>query len=250
MVLQLGIGYPTTAQTDTLLAHVYTLSALPVTKDSSRLTVQVMDGKTGLLSGLEVHLTLLEPGQSAHPPHTHTNTEELIIVKEGLLKVTVNGRTKLLSAGGLAFSLPGDEHDAVNAGKTRAGYYVIKYSRLLVNSDRGKGAGGSVIMDWTEPAVTATDRGERREFFNRPTALFDKFDMHVTTLNKRAVSHAPHTHLQEEMIIVKQGTISMQIADKFFPATAGDIIFLSSGIPHALRNTGAGTTTYFAFQWQ
>ncbi|HTL08265.1 MAG TPA: hypothetical protein VL307_08425, partial [Chitinophagaceae bacterium] len=69
------------AQGDTLPAHVYTLSALPVQKDSSRLRVQIMDGRTSLLSNLEAHVTILQPGQAAHPPHTHSNTEELLIVK-------------------------------------------------------------------------------------------------------------------------------------------------------------------------
>ena len=248
--LQITIAQTLLAQQDTLPAHVYNVATLPVTKDSSRLRIQIMNGKTLLLANLEAHITVLEPGQAAHPPHTHTNTEELIIVKEGLLKVTVKGKTKLLSAGGLALSLPGDEHGAVNAGKTKAVYYLIKYTMPAVNAQRGENAGGSVLMDWPEPAVEKTDKGERRQFFNRPTALFEKFDMHVTTLNKGAVSHPPHTHRQEEIILIMKGHVSMQIGDTFYPATVGDFIFLSSGIPHALKNAGDGQTTYFAFQWQ
>lgn len=244
------IAIAATAQHDTLPARVYNLQSLPVVKDSSRLRVQVMDGKTTLLANLEAHLTVLEPGQQAHPPHTHTNTEELIIVKEGIVAVTIKGKTKLLPAGGLALSLPGDEHGAINAGTTKAAYYVIKYTNLAVDALRGEKAGGSVLMKWTEPAVEKTDKGERRNFFIRPTALFEKFDMHVTTLNKGNVSHPPHTHKQEEIIIVQSGKVSMLIGDKHYPAEAGDIVFLSSQIPHALENVGDGPTTYYAFQWQ
>ena len=131
-----------------------------------------------------------------------------------------------------------------------ASYYVVKYTKTAINAERGQSAGGSVLIDWTEPVVTPTDKGERRQFFNKSTALFDKFDMHVTTLKEGEVSHPPHTHRQEEIIIVKTGTVSMQVAGKFYPAAAGDFIFLSSGIPHALQNTGREPTTYFAFQWQ
>lgn len=249
-LLQLTIACNLFAQHDSLPAHVYRLAALPVVKDSSRQRVQIMDGSTLLLSNLEAHLTILQPGQAAHPPHTHTNTEELIIVKEGLLKVTIKGQSKLLSAGGLALSLPGDEHGAVNAGTGTASYYVIKYTRPAVDAQRGQANGGSVLLNWTEPLVKATEKGERRDFFIKPTALFEKFDMHVTTLRKGEVSHPPHTHRQEEIIIVKTGTVTMQVGDKFYPASPGDIIFLSSGIPHALQNAGNGATTYFAFQWQ
>ena len=243
------IAFTTIAQ-DTLPARVYNLDKLPVTKDSSRLRIQIMDGKTTLLANLEAHLTILEPGQAAHPPHTHTNTEELIIVKEGVVAVTIKGVTKLLSAGGLAFSVPSDEHGAVNAGTSKAAYYVIKYTNPAPDAARGEKAGGSILMKWSEPAVEKTDKGERRNFFLRPTALFEKFDMHVTTLNKGNVSHPPHTHRQEEIIIIQSGTVSMQVGDKHYPAKAGDIVFLSSNIPHALENTGNGATTYFAFQWQ
>jgi (S)-ureidoglycine aminohydrolase len=238
------------AQQDTVPAHVYNLAQLAIVKDSSRLRIQMMDGRTSLLSNLEAHVTILQPGQSAHPPHTHSNTEELIIVKQGILKVTIKGKTKWLSAGGLALSLPGDEHAAINTGKAKAIYYVIKYTNAAVDAERGEKAGGSILMNWNEPATEKTDRGERRQFFNRPTALFEKFDMHATTLNKSMVSHLPHTHRQEEIILIRSGHVSMQIADKHYPAVAGDLIFLSSGVLHALENTGNGPCTYFAFQWQ
>jgi (S)-ureidoglycine aminohydrolase len=236
---------------DTLPARVYNLSKISVVKDSSRDRLQVMDGPTSILANLEVHLTTIEPGKAAHPPHTHADQEELIIVKEGIINMTIAGQSKLLPAGSVAYSLPGDEHGAVNAGKEKASYYVIKYAtRTPMNAARGRNAGGSILMDWKEPAVTKTDRGEKRQFYNRPTALFEKFDMHVTTLNKGAVSHLPHTHRQEEIILVKTGTISMQVGDKHYAATAGDIVFLPTGVLHALENTGNDSCTYYAFQWQ
>lgn len=236
---------------DTLPACVYNLGKIPIVKDSSRDRLQVMDGASSVLANLEVHLTTIAPGKAAHPPHTHTDQEELIIVKEGVINMTIAGKSKTLHAGGLAYSLPGDEHGAVNTGTSNASYYVIKYqTRTGVNADRGRNAGGSILTDWNEPAVDKTDRGERRQFYNRATALFEKFDMHVTTLNKDAVSHLPHTHRPEEIILVKTGNVSMQIGDKHYSAAAGDIVFLPTGVLHALENTGNSACTYYAFQWQ
>jgi (S)-ureidoglycine aminohydrolase len=250
VLLQCTVARTLIAQNNRVHARVYTLDALPVIKDSSRTRVQFMDGSTNLMANLEAHLTILQPGQAAHPPHIHADTEELIIVKEGQITVTIAGKSKQLGVGGLALSLPGDVHGAVNTGKKKAAYYVIKYTKPLVDTARGIAAGGSLLMDWPEPVVVPTGKGERRQFFNRPTALFDTFDMHVTTLRDGELSHPPHTHRQEEIIIVKEGNVTMQIDDKVYPARPGDLIFLSSGIPHALQNTGKTTTTYFAFQWQ
>ena len=251
LLLQTTIAHTLLDQQDTLPARVYNLNKMPPVKDSSRYRLQVMDGKTSVLANLEVHLTTLEPGKAAHPPHTHTNQEELIIVKSGLLTVTIKGKSKQLSAGGIAYSFPGDEHGAVNTGKTKASYYIVKYTtHNAVDTERGEKAGGSILMNWNEPKAEKTDRGERRQFFNQPTALFEKFDMHVTTLSKGNVSHLPHTHRQEEIILVKAGTISMQVGDRHYAATVGDIVFLPTGVLHALENTGNGPTTYYAFQWQ
>lgn len=239
------------AQTDSLPSKVYYIQSIPVIKDSSRNRIQIMAGYTPYLSNLEAHITILEPGKSAHPPHKHASTEELIIVKEGKLKVTIAGKTKILGSGGVAMAMPGDLHGAVNADTKETSYYLLKYTTR--NADAAvasKKAIASLLVDWSEVKVQATDRGFRREQFIQPTVLFEKFDMHATTLKQGEVSHAPHTHRQEEIIIVRKGNIEMQIGDQFYKAAPGDLIFLNSSIPHALKNLGDEECEYFAFQWQ
>ena len=238
------------AQNDSLLSHVYNWNSLVVKNDSSRDRRQVLEGKTHSLAYLEIHTSTLEAGKAPHPPHTHTDMEELIIVKEGKLKVTINGVTTILDAGGVALALPGEEHGFENGGKTPATYYVLKFkARAPMNIERGKQAGGSFVIDWNKVVAQPTDKGMRRNLFDRPTSLFTKFEMHVTTLNAGEVSHAPHTHPQEEIVLLRKGDVQMQIGDEFFKAGPGDLIFLSSNKQHALKNTGAGQCEYYAFQW-
>jgi (S)-ureidoglycine aminohydrolase len=238
------------AQSDSLLSHVYNWSSLVVKNDSSRDRRQVLEGKTHSLAYLEVHASTLEAGKAPHPPHTHADMEELIIVKEGKLKVMINGVTTILDAGGVALALPGEEHGFENGGSTPATYYVLKFkARAPMNTDRGKQAGGSLVIDWNKVVAQPTDKGMRRNLFERPTALFAKFEMHVTTLNEGQISHPPHTHPQEEIVLLRKGDVQMQIGDEFFKAGPGDVIFLSSNKPHALKNTGSDQCEYYAFQW-
>jgi (S)-ureidoglycine aminohydrolase len=186
-----------------------------------------------------------------HPAHSHADMEELLIVKEGTLKATINGVTKLLGPGSVAVALPGDMHGFINAGSSQAVYYVLKFqTRARLNEQRGRAAGGSFVVNWDTLRVQPTDRGEKRELFDRQTALFAKFELHATTLNPGKVSHAPHVHRQEEIILLRKGNVEMQIGDKFYPAAAGDLVFLSSGVLHALKNTGTGPCQYYALQWQ
>jgi quercetin dioxygenase-like cupin family protein len=74
--------------------------------------------------------------------------------------------------------------------------------------------------------------------------------MHTTALNVGEVSHAPHTHIQEEVILVMRGNVEMQIGENFYEGVTGDLFFLSSNTPHALKNTGKDQCEYFAFQWR
>lgn len=74
--------------------------------------------------------------------------------------------------------------------------------------------------------------------------------MHVTTLNPAIKSHEPHTHEPAEIVIMMEGTTEMEIGDGIYPGQAGDIYFLGSNIPHAIRNTGSKSCMYLAFQWE
>jgi (S)-ureidoglycine aminohydrolase len=49
--------------------------------------------------------------------------------------------------------------------------------------------------------------------------------------------------------LIISGEASMQIGEEHKKASAGDLIFLGSQVPHALTNVGKGTVEYFAFQW-
>ena len=238
-------------QTDSLAPRVYEFSKLETVKEETRLRKQVLEGSTTSLSHFEVHSSTIPPGRSAHPPHVHDDVEELIIVKEGQIKITINGQSKIVGPGSIGFAMPGDPHGFENAGNTPATYYVLKYkSRLPMNAERAKQNGGSFILDWNALPMAKTEKGGRREFFNRPTSQLLKFEMHTTALNPGLDSHAQHTHKEEEIILLLRGNVTMHIANDFYHAGPGDVVFLPSQIPHALKNTGNEQCEYFAFQWR
>jgi len=230
---------------DSIISGVYHWNKLEPIKEDTRVRRQVLDGKTFALENFEIHASTLEPGKAPHPPHTHADQEELMIVKEGQVKITIAGQSKILGPGSIAFAMPGDEHGIENAGNKIATYYILKYKGKLPRE-----AGGSFMLDWNELKTNSTGKGYRRDFFNKATSQLAQFEMHTTALNKDSVSHAPHTHVQEEIILIIRGNVTMHIDGKLYPASPGDLVFLSSGIPHALLNTGKEQCEYFAFQWR
>ena len=237
-------------QTDSLAPAVYNWNKLEPKKEDTRIRKQILEGSTTSLSYFEIHTSTLEPGKAPHPPHTYTDQEELMIVKEGTVKITIGNTSKILGPGSMAFAMPCDEHGIENAGATTATYYILKYKGRIPNHERGKQAGGSFMLDWNELKTNNTSKGFRRDFFNRATSQLAQFEMHTTALNADSVSHAPHTHVQEEIVLILRGNVTMHIDGKLIPASPGDVVFLPSRIPHALLNTGKEQCEYFAFQWR
>ncbi|RYY24845.1 MAG: cupin domain-containing protein [Chitinophagaceae bacterium] len=236
---------------DSLPSRVYNLKSLIEGKKDAPATIPVMEGSTTSLSRFEVHSTTIKPGLVSHTRHSPADMEELIIVKEGKVKVTIKGTTKILDRGSIAYFMPGEEHSVENADAAPATFYVLEYkSKLPGDNARATKSGGSFMLGWNDVAFNKNEKGGRKNFFNRSTSQLEKFEMHTTALNPGLESHAPHTHKEEEIILILRGNVKMHIDGQLYPAEPGDVVFLASGIPHALLNTGKEQTEYFAFQWR
>ncbi|OQP66284.1 hypothetical protein A3860_12325 [Niastella vici] len=234
-----------------ITSKVFAWKDLIVQKDSSTYFMKMANGPTATLANLEMRVVELDPGRMPYPPRVHPDVEELIIVKEGNLKVTAIGNTTIIGPGGVALIMPGDEHSFENTGKVLTVYYILRFkTNTPINAERGKGAGGSFAGDWDNWSVQPTEKGERREVFDRFTAAFQKMELHVTSLNPGQVSHAPHKHPQEEIILIRKGNALALIGDGTQTATGGDLIFFSSNTLHSLKNTSTEPLEYFALQFQ
>ena len=108
---------------------------------------------------------------------------------------------------------------------------------------------GSSVFDWQTIEAKTTKTGARREFFDQPTATLDQLECHVTTLNPGEAPHAGHQHPEEELIIIKEGTIESVQNGVTKQAGPGSIIFEASNEMHSLRNVGKTSATYFVIKW-
>lgn len=229
---------------------VYAWGNAPVTKKATSEQRTLLEGSTVDFGHLKIHATTVPPHQAPHPAHRHPD-EELIIIKEGELTVTIAGKTKTLGAGSIALMMPGDEHGFENKGNAPTTYYIMRYeSKASADSVRGRQAGGSFWIDWKDVPFQPHDKGGIRRMFDRATAMTKRFEMHVTTLNQGLWSHPPHTHRAAEILLMIDNTAQESIDGKLHPAMVGDLIFLESNVPHAIQNTSRGSCTYFAFQFE
>lgn len=177
-----------------------------------------------------------------------TQLERFIIVKNGPVKVKMGDSSAILDRGSVLCIMPYDRA-VITAQNTTAQLYEMSYMAQQPNTERGKAAGGSFWLDWNKIAFQPHDKGGVRQFFDRKTVMLNRFDIHVTTMNPGLKSHEPHTHKNEEIILMLQGNAEMQIGTEKQKANAGDVVFLGSNVLHNLTNTGTVPAIYYAIQW-
>ena len=108
----------------------------------------------------------------------------------------------------------------------------------------------STVFDWNTFKETKTDVGFSRPVVRAPTPTLAELEMHVTTLNAGQTSHAPHQHPNEELIIVREGTVEALVLGEWKRIGAGSIIFQATNTLHTLRNVGSGPATYHVVNWK
>ena len=107
----------------------------------------------------------------------------------------------------------------------------------------------SCFFNWADMKVVPTKTGERRAIFDTPTPTLANLECHITTLNPGEVPHAPHRHADEELMIVKEGTLAAIQGDQTNTVTAGGIIFEAANELHGLINVGTNRATYFVIKY-
>ena len=107
----------------------------------------------------------------------------------------------------------------------------------------------STAWQWQDLQAKKTDVGELRAVVRQPTRTLDELEMHITTLNPHTASHPPHTHPNEEMVIVKEGTLQAHVNGKEIVVGAGGVLFYASMQPHAVQNIGDTPATYYVINW-
>jgi quercetin dioxygenase-like cupin family protein len=107
----------------------------------------------------------------------------------------------------------------------------------------------STVFDWKTFTATPNKTGEVRKVVQQPTATLDELEIHITTLNPGETPHAPHQHPDEELLIVKEGTVESLVNGELKRVGPGSIIFQAANQLHSIRNVGSVPATYHVIKW-
>lgn len=222
-----------------------------VTKADQRETRKFLEGATDEFDFFKAHVTTQQKGAKPRSVHAQKDIEELIIITEGSMKCTIGEKTTVLKAGSVMLIPPAIMQAVENAGNGPLTYYVFQFrSKKGVDTARSNKAGGALLQNIDTLVYTEKDGKGARKYFDRATAATERFEMHTTTLTKQGSSHAPHKHVETEIIFVTEGAAEMVIDGKTYKASKGDFIIAASGTLHAVSNASDSRCTYYAFKWR
>jgi mannose-6-phosphate isomerase-like protein (cupin superfamily) len=222
------------------------------------------DAPTATLNRLECHVTTLNPGMASHPPHHHPE-EEIVVIREGTVEALIDGKWIRVGPGSVVFNACNITHDMRNVGDIPAVYHVFEWHSSLTPartehgdtiedskidlSQATNGIMGPAAIDWNSVEVKTNGYRLSRKFFESRTATTDVLEFHATTVQPGEPARPPVQHAEEEVIVVKEGTVDALVKGEWKTVGPGSVIFNAANSPHAIRNAGTTPVTYFVLGW-
>lgn len=120
-------AFAVATQKPVLSSAIYHWNSIPAKTTASGSARSFFSGPTPTLENLEVHVTMLNPGQAPHLPHRHGH-EELLIIKQGTVEALMDGKWQAAGPGSVIFFASNQLHGVRNAGTEQAVYHVIGWT--------------------------------------------------------------------------------------------------------------------------
>ena len=233
-----------------LPSSVYEWKDLKVSKVKDGEVRQIIKSETKTLGMLDIFATTVDKGGKFKAGSFSGGQEEMMILKEGKVRLNQGGQVTVLNAGSVILFPPGVNRDFESVGDDKVSYYTFRWKSAAnhivdpkVNADQ------PVIYDWNKIEFKKTEKGGSRAIMRIPTRSLIELEMHTTTLNEGMTSHAEHLHPDEEIILVRFGTVNESIKGKPNVLGPGSLIFLAPNDMHGIQNAGKGQCEYYAIRW-
>jgi quercetin dioxygenase-like cupin family protein len=103
----------------------------------------------------------------------------------------------------------------------------------------------STVFKYEDLAVKQNGPNKGRAVLDTTTHGGFPVELHITQLAPGMAPHAPHSHVHEEILMLKNGILEATFAGKTTRLTPGSVIFVESNMEHGWRNPGTEPAEYF-----
>lgn len=107
----------------------------------------------------------------------------------------------------------------------------------------------SAIFDVDKIESQTNKSGSKKQVIDGRTTMLDMLECHISTVNPGQETHPPRPQVDEEMVIVKDGTLETLVDGKLQRVGPGSVIFAASGDPHGAKNVGDVPAVYYVIRW-
>jgi quercetin dioxygenase-like cupin family protein len=225
--------------------------SLPVRSTPIGQVRSVFSNSTPTLDKFEVHITTLRPGMLSHAVHHHP-WEEIILIKDGDVEVSINGQKHHAGPGYMLFYASHDPHNLKNVGDKPATYYVINFCTDLVQTVPDEPAAQqavpgklpSSIIDCNSLPATTTTTGSTVNVVDSPTLTFLRLASHITTLNAGQSTRADMVDPGDELFVLKSGRLEATVNGVTSRLTEGSLFYCAPNDKRTFKNIGPTPASY------
>jgi mannose-6-phosphate isomerase-like protein (cupin superfamily) len=97
--------------------------------------------------------------------------------------------------------------------------------------------------------VDGKDVGQIGEYLTGDTPASTKFVTGRFVLNPGQTPHPPHTHVEEEVMVIEKGTGEIVCDGKTTKIGPGSVMYTTPNAPHGIVNTGSEPIVFFYIKW-
>lgn len=119
---------PGVEQLPVMKTRAYRFAELAVITNGKNKRRSMFTDKTHTGFKISSHMNEVAPGEVNHPPHQHLR-EEMMLIREGTIELTVNGKPYRLGPGDVGVIGSNEMHNAKNVGTTPAHYFIVNIGR-------------------------------------------------------------------------------------------------------------------------
>lgn len=197
----------------------------------------VITGSTDYFRSMEVYYVTTSV-RFSHLDQTH-DVEELVVVTDGRLEVTINDQKGIMTTGGVAVILPGDRHSIENADDNPVSYFLITYaSKEEAGANQIDSAGDSEILKFDSVGTNA-DYGRRYGYPERATVMCPHLQLARFALNTGSTQSAEAT-IATTMLLVSSGMLTLQSGHSSTGMQSGDVAIVTSGQHYLVKANSEG----------
>ena len=107
----------------------------------------------------------------------------------------------------------------------------------------------SALLDPSHARLQSGPVGENRIYFEGSTKGLASLIVGSLALKPGQEPHPPHSHVDEEIIVLSEGTGEITLNGKSSGVGPGEVMYAAPNCLHGIRNTGSTLLTLYYFKW-